>query len=130
MEHRWGERLPVDLPVRVSAHAFSLRDGRLTDLSVSGAHLAADIEVRPLSRIEISILWPQRLRADVAPIAAYVARKYRDGFGLEWCEFSPPGVAELLRLAVQHPYAYRRHPLPAASVTRSRLAGTLLKHPD
>ena len=130
MEHRWGERLPVDLPVRVSAHAFSMRGGRLTDLSVSGAHLAADIEVRPLSRIEIYVVPPRRLRIDAAPIAAYVARKYRDGFGLEWCEFSPPGIAELLRMAVQHPYAYQRHPQPAASVTRRRLAGTLLKHPD
>jgi hypothetical protein len=105
MEQRWGERLLVNVPVRVSAHAFSSRDGRLTDLSVSGAHLEADI------------------------VYGYVARKYRDGFGIEWCEFAPAAVEELLRIAVRHPYTSpHRNRIPP--MVRPRTAGSLLKHAE
>jgi hypothetical protein len=130
MEHRWGERLLVNFPVHISAHAFSQRDGRLTDLSVSGAHLAAELAVRALARIEIMVLLPQRSKHHATAIPAYIARKYRDGFGIEWCQFAPAPVSELLRAALQHPYAYLRHPVPLSSLTRSRLSGPLLRHAE
>jgi hypothetical protein len=114
--------------VHVSARAFSQRDGRLTDLSVSGAHLEADLAVRALARIEIMVLLPQRSKHHSPTIPAYVARKYRDGFGIEWCQFAPEPVNELLRAAFQHPYTYLRHPVHLSSLTRSRLSGPLLRH--
>jgi len=30
-------------------------------------------------------------------ISAYVARRHRDGIGVEWCDFAPQAVVELLR---------------------------------
>jgi hypothetical protein len=127
MEQRWGERLPVNLPVRVSAHAFSVRDGRLTDLSVSGAHLAVDVDLRPLARVEIVVVLPYRSKHEAPTIYGYVTRRHRDGFGLEWCEFAPVPVRDLLRSAVRHPYASpRRTAVP--QMIRPRATGSLLKH--
>jgi PilZ domain len=129
MEQRWGERLPVNVPVRVSNHAFSMRDGRLTDLSVSGAQLTVDFELRLLSRVEVTVVLPYRSKHEAPTISAFITRKGRNEFGLEWCEFAPIAVRDLLRAAVQHPFAsLRRHAMPA--VLRARSAGSLLKHSE
>jgi hypothetical protein len=126
MEHRWGERLQVNVPVRVSAHAFSGHDGRLTNLSVSGAHLQAEMELRVGSRVEIVMILPYRSKHEAPAVLGFVTRKNRDGFGLEWCQFAPPAVAELLRNAARHRYAAYR--AAAHSMIRPRTAGSLLKH--
>jgi len=128
MEQRWGERLPVNVPVRVSSHAFSVREGRLTDLSVSGAHLTVDLDLRPLSRVEITVVLPYRSKHEAPAIQAFVTRKGRDEVGIEWCEFAPLAVRELLRSAVQHPYSPLRR-LAMHTMLRPR-AGSLLKHSE
>jgi hypothetical protein len=127
MEQRWGERLSVNVPVRVSAHAFSVRDGRLTDLSVSGGHLDVAMDLRPGARVEVLVLLPYRSKHEAPAVYGFVTRRYREGFGLEWCEFAPLAVAELLRIAARHPYtAPHRAPL----VIRPRTGGSLLKHAE
>ncbi len=127
MEQRWGQRLQVNLPVRVSSHAFSMREGRLTDLSVSGAHLTVDLGLRVWSRVEVTVVLPSRSKYHAPALQAFVTRKGRDEFGIEWCEFAPPAVRELLRSAVRHPYAAPRRPAMRAML-RPRSAGSLLKH--
>jgi hypothetical protein len=128
MEHRWGERVRVDFPVRITALRFSMRDGRLADLSVSGALLKTVLDLRVLSRIQIAIVMPLWPKHDAPLVEAYVARKYRDGFGVEWCEFAPPAVTRLLSATVNRPYANIRRPTPTAAVTISRLSAPLLRH--
>jgi hypothetical protein len=128
MEHRWGERVQVDFPVRVIAHRFSVRDGRLADLSVSGALVKAEFEARVLSRIQVAIdspLWPKH---DSPIVEAYVARRYKHEFGIEWCEFAPRAISELLRAVVNRPHAHLRRRAGSASLTISRLSAPLLKH--
>jgi PilZ domain len=128
MEQRWGERLTVNVPVRVSAHAFTVRDGRLTDLSVSGGHLEVDMDLRPGARVEVLVVLPYRSKHEAPAVYGYVTRKYRDGFGIEWCEFAPTAVAELLRIAVRHPYTAPQH--TGIPMIRPRTAGSLLKHAE
>jgi hypothetical protein len=128
MEHRWGERIPVDFPVRVTALRFSVRDGRLSNLSVSGALVTAELEARVLSRIQIALVLPLWAKHESPIIEAYVTRKHRNEFGIEWCEFAPRAISELLRAVVARPYAHMRRPVAPASVTISRLSAPLLKH--
>jgi hypothetical protein len=129
MEHRWGERLNVSVPVRVSAHAFSGHVGRLTNLSVSGGHLEADMDLRLMSRVEIVVVLPYRSKHEAPAVHGYVTRRYRDGFGIEWCQFAPAAVAELLRAAVRHPYT-APHRTGLQTMVRPRTAGSLLKHAE
>ncbi len=117
----------MDLPVRVSARAFSQREGRLADLSVSGARLAVALPVRLLARVEVTLLLPRRFK-HVPTVSGYVARIDRDVCGIEWCQFAPPAVNELLRTAVRHRYAHWQLPTPKSAMTRSRISGALLKH--
>jgi hypothetical protein len=128
MEHRWGERVQVDFPVRVTALRFSVRGGRLADLSVSGALVKADLDARLLSRVQVAIILPLWSKHASPVVEAYVARKHKNGFGIEWCEFAPPSVSELLRIIVTRPHAHlRRHP-DFGSLALSRLSPPLLKH--
>jgi hypothetical protein len=128
MEHRWGERVGVDLPVRITAHPFVVRHGRLTNLSVSGASLATDFELRTLSRIQIAIEMPTRARSEAVNIAAYVTRTTKDNIGIEWCQFAPPPVTELLQSLSLRPYGRLRKSEITPGAVISRLSTPLLKH--
>jgi hypothetical protein len=127
MEQRWGERLSVRVPVRVSHHAFTMREGQLTNLSVSGAHLTVDLELRRGSRVEVTLVLPSRSKHLAPALQAFVTRKGRYDFGIEWCQFAPVAVRELLFIAARHPYAAPRRPSMTAML-RPRSAGSLLKH--
>jgi hypothetical protein len=128
MEHRWGERVGVDIPVRITGHPFSVRTGRLANLSVSGAFIKADLDLRLLSRIQVAIELPQRSKHEAPTVAAYVARRFKDGIGIEWCEFAPPAINRLLQSFAARRYIRSRKPEPPAAVAISRLSAPLLKH--
>ena len=128
MEHRWGRRVQVDFPVRVTAHRYSVRDGRLADLSVSGGLVKAEFEARVLSRIQIAIVLPLWPKHESPIVEAYVTRRHKHEFGLEWCEFAPHAVSELLRAVVIRPHVHLRRRTGSASLTISRLSAPLLKH--
>lgn len=130
MDHRWGERIQLDFPVRLMAHRFAKRDGRLTDLSVSGAYIETSVLIRPNSRVEVTLLTNPWARQEADVVQAYVARRYREGVGIEWCEFAPAPVSFLLRTVARRPYAFHRRPRPGASITIARISGGLLKHPS
>lgn len=128
MEHRWGERVGVDIPVRIAVHPFSVRNGRLANLSVSGACIEADFDVRVLSRIQVAIELPHRSKHEAPTVAAYVTRRLKDNIGIEWCEFAPPAVTYLLQAFATRPHIRLRKREPAAPVAISRLSAPLLKH--
>ncbi|HEX4151421.1 MAG TPA: PilZ domain-containing protein [Steroidobacteraceae bacterium] len=97
MEHRWGERVAVDITVRLASKPYTVRTGRITDLSMSGANIEVALDLRVLSRIQVAIILPSRFSHPTPVIAAYVARRHREGVGVEWCDFAPQAVADLLR---------------------------------
>ena len=95
MEHRWGERVRVNLPVYVSAGASTGFDGCMKNLSLSGALMNSDWDLRIHSLIEVHIQLPPSPRVDI--IKAQVSRKLKEGVGIEWCEFAPTIIKDLLR---------------------------------
>lgn len=103
MEHRWGERFAVDIVVRLGSRPYTVRTGRLIDLSMSGGSITIGMDLRVLSRIQVALVLPARLSRATPVISAYVARRHRDGVGVEWCDFAPQAVVELLRSPVASP---------------------------
>jgi PilZ domain len=96
MEHRWGRRFRVNIPVHVSAGALARVDGCMKNLSLSGALMKSDCDLRLHTLIEVRIeLPPPSPRAAV--IKAHVSRKLKEGVGIEWCEFAPNVVKDLLQ---------------------------------
>jgi hypothetical protein len=97
MEHRWGTRISVHIPVRLTAPHFAMASiGRLTNLSLSGGFITGFWH-RPMSRIHVSVEWPLPLQPAFEKLPAFVARVCEEGAGIVWCEFAPRVVVELLR---------------------------------
>jgi hypothetical protein len=94
-ENRWGDRVRVNIPVEVSANALRA-EGFIKNLSLSGALLKADVDLGMHALIQVKIETSSPSQGD-ATITAYVSRKAREGIGLEWCEFAPTIVKDLLR---------------------------------
>ena len=71
-----------------------MAQGRICNVSVSGALVVTPLPVSILSYVEL-LLVPENPRRSVgAPIEAQVVRRTDAGFGLEWCELAP----EMIRL--------------------------------
>jgi PilZ domain len=95
-EHRWGERVRVNIPVQLSVQSLAGIDACMKNLSLSGALLNTDFDLGLHSLIEVNIK-PTTPSARAAVLAAHVSRKYADDVGVEWCEFAPSAVRDLLR---------------------------------
>jgi len=100
MEHRWGRRVAVDIPIQVTSEdMLFMREAHLANLSITGAMIRADFRPRLLSRVQIVFGSSTSPQPDAPSIAAYVARNNRHGIGIEWCELASPIVTGLLRAA-------------------------------
>ena len=96
MEHRWGERIQMDVPVHVSADEVAGIVGCMKNLSLSGALLRIDANLRLNALIEVSVELPQPSHSPTI-LLAHVSRKGKEDVGIEWCEFAPIVVKNLLR---------------------------------
>jgi hypothetical protein len=95
-EGRWGERVKVNIPVQVSADTLAGADGCMKNLSLSGALMKANVDLGLHSLVEVSIKMPSTSQRAEA-ITAYVSRRTKEGVGIEWCEFAPSIIKDLLR---------------------------------
>ncbi len=94
MEHRWGQRRVVDLPVRLTCHPYTVGRGRLLNASVSGAFIATELQLPLLASVQVEIELPGRPSIEgPLRIDAYVMRRSVGGFGLEWHELLTHPVA-------------------------------------
>jgi len=96
LEHRWGERVRVDIPVRVLAAGRDAAHCHIKNLSLSGALVKSDHDLVLPLLIDVYIERPFQ-SALACVVKARVSRKVTHGVGIEWCDFSPPIVKDLLR---------------------------------
>jgi len=95
MEHRWGQRVRVDIPVRLEVPPASVIAGRILDLSVSGAWISGELEQHLSAEIAV-VFEPQPGSSSSHRIPAFVARARLEGIGVEWRELAPPLINSLL----------------------------------
>jgi hypothetical protein len=95
-ESRWGDRVRVNIPVQVSVNALTGADACMKNLSLSGALVKANVDLGLHALVQVSINVPSQSQR-AAAISAYVSRKTKEGVGVEWCEFAPSVVKDLLR---------------------------------
>jgi PilZ domain len=95
MEHRLGQRVVTDVPVRIVGAPGALATGRLCDISVSGGFVRTRLRLPTLSLVEVTL--PGRgMTAEARTVAGYVVRRTSNGIGVEWCDFAPQPIALLL----------------------------------
>jgi hypothetical protein len=93
---RWSRRVAVDIPVEVAADGSPTIHGYLKDLSLSGALVTTDYTLRLHAYIEIT-LNPREKGHSAVRVMARVTRNLEGGVGVEWCEYAPSAVTDLLR---------------------------------
>jgi hypothetical protein len=99
----------VNIPVQLAtAHDSPMGIGQLANLSFSGALLIADYSFRVFTQIQVRLESSLLPKHEAPTIAGYVARQYRHGIGVEWCEFASMQVTYLLRAISDDPDGYIR----------------------
>ena len=99
LEHRWGARARVNIPVRVGTTALTVEDAYMKNLSLSGAFVKSDRDLRLHALIEVSIALPPPY-PHTARIKAHVVRKIGEGVGIEWSEFAPRVIKDLMQSSI------------------------------
>ena len=100
-ESRWGDRVKVNIWVRLSMGTMAGTEGCMSNLSLSGALVKANVDLGLHSLIEVSITMPPPRRVEV--IRAYVSRKLDEGIGVEWGDFAPAVIKDILRSLAMRP---------------------------
>jgi hypothetical protein len=85
----------VDIPVKAAVSSSEI-DCRLCNLSMSGALMKSGHDFRLNSLIELLIRLPLPAEGN-AKVRAHVTRKLNGAVAVEWCDFAPQAVRELLR---------------------------------
>ena len=93
---RWSRRIAVDIPIQVAADGSPIVHGHLKNLSLSGALVTTDRPLPMHAYIEISFE-PLATAHGAVRLMARVTRNLEGGVGVEWCEFAPNAVTDLLR---------------------------------
>ena len=106
VEHRWGERIALDLPVRLSVRARFVAQGRISHASLSGAVVSTSERIPPQTYIDVELNLSGLRRPKAYRVQAFVVRRTALGIALEWCEFAPWAIRALI--AIERSPAMRR----------------------
>jgi PilZ domain len=96
MEHRWGERVELRLTVELSSGSSLPVAGSMVNVSSSGAFVRTIGRRPPRGPVEVTFAEPGSDRGRVVQLPGYVVRESSTGVGIEWSQFAPRVVRELL----------------------------------
>ena len=105
MEHRWGQRITLELPVRLEVGNRTLARGLLRNLSVSGALIETSLELAVFTNLVITLPAACEIAGQSAGLPASVVRTAPGGFAVEWRDMACPQVVALLERLVGRPVA-------------------------
>ena len=120
MEHRWGRRVSLQIPVQLISDGAAPALGHLENLSVSGAFVRTGWRGPLGACIELEVLPKASREQRPNRVLAHVVRSTHEGTALEWCELAPQTV----RLLLARASAPRACATGAESFRRVRLGGT------
>lgn len=117
MNHRWGDRISVDIEVHLVCAPQHVGAGRLDNVSMSGAFVFSELRPPLLSLVRVIAVvrtaeGPRRLET-----RACVVRHAENGIGLEWLELAPQMLSEMVGKGgstVKSDVAHRTSPLGIA----------------
>jgi hypothetical protein len=99
MEHRWGERVPLDCPASLLLPDGSRVNGRMRNASISGALIDADERLPVYTTLNVRLATGEGPRRRMIELSACVVRVTRSGLAVEWRDMAEPTLIALLREA-------------------------------
>lgn len=94
MEHRWGVRMRMDLPVLIKTGYGPATEATLCNASISGALLRCD---GTRFHTPVEVIFPiMRAGAKPSRLAAWPVRCEAGSVAVEWDEMASPTLRELL----------------------------------
>jgi PilZ domain len=94
------------VPIRVM-HRLMLRCavGRLANISLGGALILSPLESNVGARVQVYIPMSSDGATNDSVIDAYLVRRSETAIAIEWAEFAPTEVIDLVRARPSHPSA-------------------------
>lgn len=121
MEHRLGTRMQLSVALWLR-HASELPlPGRMLNVSLSGAYVETSAQYPLLASVSVACASEITDGNAASCLTAYVTRVSTDGMALEWFEFAPEAIRQLMR----HDKPGTRGRIAATSVRRTKLAVTM-----
>ena len=98
MEHRWGMRRLCRASVSVSAGPGAVANGRLRNVSMSGAFIETDLPLPVFAQVSVSLRRDDGADHGIE-FTATVVRTEPGGVGVEWCETADCSICRLMGCA-------------------------------
>lgn len=96
MEHRLGVRVPICIPVTLDHAGETPVFGRMLNVSLSGAYVETRTRFPLLTRINLACEWALQNHSLEPCITAFVTRMSPVGVAIEWLDFAPQAVRDLM----------------------------------
>jgi PilZ domain-containing protein len=96
MEHRWGQRVTLEVPVRLLLAGRVLGRGILRNASISGALIETPLELPLFTNLVVALPTTSELTASTQELAACVVRRAPAGLAVEWRDMACPAIVALL----------------------------------
>jgi hypothetical protein len=107
MEHRWGARVALDLPVRLELAGELLGFGRLRNASISGALVNTAARLPVLAALEVVVTTTVAREGRIV-LPACVVRRAGGSIAVEWRDMACDALVTLLRAADDHSQLFTR----------------------
>ena len=99
MEHRWGQRVTLEIPVTLAVAGRTLGRGVLRNASISGALIETALELPVFSNLVVSLPSHGESAPRTADLHACLVRRAPAGFAVEWRDMACPAIVALLERA-------------------------------
>jgi len=87
----------VDLPVRLEIAQGRTETGRMRNVSLSGALIECSAELPAFTTLRVEILAGAEMKPGKIELGARVIRAEHPCLGIEWRDFEPQALADLLK---------------------------------
>ena len=99
MEHRWGHRIQLEVPVTLRVDGQTLGRGVLRSASISGALIETSLELPVYAHLLITLAAAGNPAVSAAPLHACVVRSEPCRLAVEWHDMACPQIVSMLERA-------------------------------
>jgi hypothetical protein len=97
MNHRWGQRITLEVPVRLEVDGRPMGRGLIRNASISGAFIETALELPAFSCLLVRLPAASDDTPTPEGLAACMVRRVPGGIAVEWRDMECPQIVGLLK---------------------------------